>query len=455
MPIAKYKPSAQPQTKPNLPRTEPKVYKGVVVQDNITPVKSLMAYMDGAPWTVDYYSQVVKEHNNLREIDSASPDLLQQYQKIENFELRVSSALTDSYDPANGITSVTGNGLMVNVVVPNKLDYFTSDTGDSNTGLFKITNVERKTFNNDSVFYVEYELVGYIDAGQSKVQYETLESKTIRKYVFSKDRLVENLSPLLKEEDSEKILNLKNAYHGIVRYYFKTFFNRNYMTLVIPGQEVSIFDSGLVKYLLSLVDSFDAEEIRKIRVSTNDNDPYLAQPQFWDFMSEKDYDNLSECNKKMGLISRIGFNQNSSGKGFAFGNVDYIVYPMEADNSLKLSTDPDLKVLAIKELVATNNFKGQNSSLISKEYRTATKTYLLYPDVLVDDYYVLSQDFYDNTQNQTVIEILTKDYMKGQTIDLDMLYAVINSFHKWPRLEQFYYGPIILTLIKEADRSTY
>lgn len=456
MPIAGYKPGTQPQTKPNLPKVVPKTYKtNIVVDSPETPVKSLMAYMEGAPWAVDFFSQVVKEHNDIREIDLASTSVYQQYQRITKFEIRVGSSLTDSYDPATGITTVSGNATMVNVVVPNKLDYFISDTGDNRTGIFRITNVERKTFNLDSVFYIEYDLAGFVDTVDGKKIHDALIEKTIRTYTFSKDRLVENLPPLVREEDSQQVLNLKNAYHGIVRYYFKTFFNKNYMTLVLPGQEVSIYDSYLVNYLLKIVDTFDADEIRKIRISGTDNEKYLNQYQFWEMMLNREYQNIDETNQKMGLVAKTSFIRGSSLHGVAFSNFDYLVYPMEADTSMDVLGDDPMKPQSIESVVATKNFKNEMLGNIARQYVTSTTTYQLFPDVLADDYYVLTGDFYLNTSNQTVLEILTKDYLKGNTINLDMLYALVNSYHKWSRLEQFYYGPILLTLIKEADRSTY
>ena len=118
MSIAKYKPTASVETKPNLPIVQPKDYKGVIVSDDKTPVLALMAFMEGAPWSIDYYSLIGSEHNDLRDIDPVAPDIYQTYQKIINFELRVSQALQNSYDSATGISTVTGSGLMVNVIVP-------------------------------------------------------------------------------------------------------------------------------------------------------------------------------------------------------------------------------------------------------------------------------------------------------------------------------------------------
>jgi len=78
-----------------------------------------------------------------------------------------------------------------------------------------------------------------------------------------------------------------------------------------------------------------------------------------------------------------------------------------------------------------------------------------YHPVLKDDFYVLSRAFYEDTADKSVLEILVKDYLKMQTLDLDKLYRLTETFKKLGRLEQFYYGPILMVLIKEADRASY
>jgi hypothetical protein len=73
----------------------------------------------------------------------------------------------------------------------------------------------------------------------------------------------------------------------------------------------------------------------------------------------------------------------------------------------------------------------------------------LYP-VTVDDYYVLSGNFYNNTTEQSTLETAVTAYMNRTQIDTDQLYNTARSFHRWGSLEQFYYVPIIMTLIRSV-----
>lgn len=452
MAIASHKPVVQLPTQPNLPQVQPSNYKSIIYDDNNIPLTSLIAYTEGAPWTVDYYSQVLSRDNDLREVDTAQPNIYQQYQKVVGMEIRVSTALGTSYDTENALTTSTGNGLVYPFLVPNVNDYFVTDAGDTELGIFRITNVERKTFNRDSAFAIDYELVGY--ASRSKELFDSLVAKVIRTYYFSKDRLIEGLQPILKDTEHQQVRSLKAYYRDIVTYYFKSFFNRSYMTLVLPGQQHAIYDSFLVNYLLKIVDTFDAAEIRAVKTIPTDNDPYLSQPQLWSLLFSKDYDSLATCNQSMGLVTKYVFNANTFINGLAFSNIDYVVYPVAADLSVRTSTDERLKPVSIETISEATTSSGSPADLLNNVYADQLKTYSLVPLVMGDRYYVLSEAFYKGGE-LSVLEILVKDYLKSQALDLDKLLALCKRFKGLGRLEQFYYGPILLTLLKEADRASY
>lgn len=456
MGIAKHNPISAPSVKINIPKIEPKTYQGIVVDDKATAVKSLIAYVEGAPWTVNYYSQVVAEHNDLREIDAAEPDIYQQYTKINDLEIRVTTPLSESNDTQTGLMTVTGSGNMYGSVLPNVNDYFTTDSGDAKKGLFRVSNVERKSFNRDSIFYIDYTLVGYTDSTNISDLVTSLSNKVTRDFYFRKDRLVDGLQPLLKSEENQALLNVADAYVTIVKDYYRQFFSLKHGTLVLPGQEVPIYDTFIVGYLSQIVDSQDAVEIREMRELPNEREYYMSQNQFWKAMVERDYDLLSYGNAKMGLIGKKNFSRNSFLYGFALSTIQNIVYPITPDqttygsyDTLPKEADP---TLVIKE---TKNKQGSLASLITDTYVTTNATIPIIHPVLIDDYYVLSAAFYNNTAQKSVLEILTKDYLQGNVLDMKMLQKLIDKYRTWSRLEQFYYGPILLTLLKEASISLY
>jgi hypothetical protein len=457
--IAQHKPVGDLPTKPDLPQIQPQNYKSIVYDDKNIPLQSLIAYVEGAPWTVDFYNQIVSEHNDLREIDPGQPGVYQQYSEIKGLEIRVTTALVTSYDQESGISKVTGSAMVYPFMTPHKVDYFVSGTADNQVALFRITQVDRKTFNRDSAYSIDYELVGFVSTQPAGTFYAALQDRTMKSYHFSKARLLEGLSPILNSDDFQKVLGLSAVYSDLCRFYFRTFFDRMYYTLVLPGQIDTFYDPFLLAHIHRTVETTDAPEAGDIKELSTDNDRFVNQTQFWDLIQHKDYEGRKICNQVMGLVSRGSFNTNSFLHSFRFLNMEYMLYPVDPDTSTLVGPDmvacQGIKTITMQEIVETTGYKGSVYSDLDNTYTDALGTYKLIHPVLIDNKYVLSDNFYSDTAEQSILEILVKDYMKGQTLDLAKLYAVCNVYRRWNRLEQFYYGPLLMTLLKEANRAQY
>jgi len=455
MPIAGYKPTVDPiVTEPNLPVTEPANYKSIIYDDKNQPLQSLIGFIEGSPWSVDYYSQILSRDNDLREVDPGQPNVLQQYQEIKELEIRVNGPLSSSYDSDTGITTVTGDALIYPFMIPNVSDYFVSDTNDNRRGIFRVTGVERNTLNRDSVYSINYDMVGYVETTPDI--YNELLSKTIKTYQFSKDRLIEGLSPTLKTSDYAIISGLQDTYLTIVRRYFRTFFNKQYFTLVLPGQDHAIYDSYLVDYILKIVDQDEADEVRNIKQLPTDQDLHLNQPQFWELLLYRDYTMLDEVNSNMAIANKAMFNANSYLHGLRFTNIEYIIYPLESDETILINKHAVKKnTLNTPDLIEPTNHGGSIADILNGSYTDGLTTIPIIKTVTTDTKYVLSDAFYSATTDLSLLEQLTKSYIQGLTLDLGKITELANAYETWGRLEQFYYGPILMTLLKQLRRETY
>ena len=163
MPVASFKP-----TSPNIKPTEiakeelvkaREIYKTATVDNAIIAPESLLVYMDGMPWTVDYYAQVLNQNDDLREIDIGQNAAHQQYRSIKNLELKVQSDLSSEYDSEKALTKVVGSAIIIQVT-PNVYDYFMTDTGNKEKSLFMVTGISQKTYNTKTVYAIDYVLVG-------------------------------------------------------------------------------------------------------------------------------------------------------------------------------------------------------------------------------------------------------------------------------------------------------
>ena len=260
MGIAKLKPEADPNLRIHTTEVPRESYKGIVADNSNTPAVTLQAYIDGMPWVVSYFKQLLGEHNDLRPLDTGGHAAAQQYEKYGEMELKVATALTPSYDSETAKSTVTGSAV-IPVITPNIHDYFISDAGSRQYGIYRVTNVERRTFNRDSVYLIDYQLVCY--ASSENDAYIALENRTIRRFRFSKQRLVEGLSPILRLEEFELLSDFHRYYGEIVSEYMRDFFNRTYMTLVVPGQTSPVYDVWMADFLYSLMDPEDHPDVRK------------------------------------------------------------------------------------------------------------------------------------------------------------------------------------------------
>lgn len=468
MAIAKAKPTVK-KIKPNLPKVEPTEYEGIITDDKYTPLTSTISYIEGSSYTVDYYSQVVAKHNDLKELDNGQSSVYQQYSKIAKFELMVTSPLSSTEDSETSTTIVTGEANVYPPLVPNVGDMFVADIGDGFDGIFTVKEVSRKNFSRDSVFSIGYVLV--VNITKDSDRYRDLESKVIKTVYFYKDFLLANQNPNIVSEDYKNIANLNILYNEICQYFFNAFFNTEYNTLIIPGQKFAAYDSLVVEFIMKIVSTFDANEIRSTRVLNLDKDPNLGQDTLWTALINRNIDILRHANKKMGLVTYRLFSGNPMLNGFRFSGIQYTTYPLVPDQSLRSSANynevimnpfytegfiyvdyPEtvLKYVSYENLKEVPTTTGDLTQILSDLYIDGNVATPIIKDVLVDDYYVFSSAFYVGDKPLSLLEIITMDYLKGHAVNPTRLYSVVKNFRQWGRLEQFYYLPIIILLIKAA-----
>jgi hypothetical protein len=453
MPIAKLKPdvTAPIPFAPELAAAQKETYLGIVADNNDTPTNSLVAYLDGMPWSVTYYSQLLGKHNDLQELDPGQNAAFQQYQKVIDLQIRVSAALTNSYDSENAITSVSGGATIVQMV-PNANDYFIAEAGSRELGLFRIKSVERLSFNRDSAYAVQYDLVCYVRDNEERIA--DIESKVVRQYVFSMQRLAEGLSPVLREDVHALMTTLSQDYHGLIQQYFKKFFNRTYMTLVVPGQTKLVYDSRMVDFLMQIMESAEVEEMRAMQIISTDHERYLASGSLWSVLLERRYDSLSYVPQKSCLAPKAHFNRSSWLKGPIYTRMDYFVYPVLGESDVLVPGDPTPKQYDFTSMEGPLTIELPER-IVGNTYTNGTTTLPFIKSVLIDDFYVLSEVFYANGLTTSVLEILIRDYLKCVTLDMAMLKALVDQYRTWPVLEQFYYGPLLMLLLKTAIQGFY
>ena len=451
MALLKYKTLTPTPVHIDRPKITTDAYIPVAVDNNKIPLLSLARYLEGSRWTVNYFCQVLTSDSELRELDTQSPAPNQQYELIKDVNIMVASALSPNYDSDTGISTVTGDGLLSPQLTPNPGDYFTAEASSSDIALYRVINADRKSHNLSAVFSIEYEIVGCVK--DIPMIYNALMGHVVREYRYVADRLDNNLNPVVTSKAAEQYRSLGAAERDLITYYCRTFYNPNYGTLVIPGQTMDVCDFYLIDYLMTILDSGDAPELSLIKQPSKNEDTILRQPQFWEMMLSRDYSMMTYINQKMRVVSKQSFLSSTFLHGIYYYNVNYLLYPVDPDTSAETLYPIMSSIIDVNgALVSASPRIGSLADILSQTMPDINGTRLLIKEVLADDHYVLSKDFYAEGSDLSVLEILTKDYLKLLSIDIDKLMSLCDQYRSWGRVEQFYYGPILITLLKAAAK---
>lgn len=450
MPLAVSNPTAPSPLKPNVVKIATQESSGIVVDTRYTPLSSLLTYIEGASWTTDYYSQVINKDNDLRGQDIGESAIYQQYSCIRGLELKVVSPLQQSQDPETKRMTVSGTATIYPFLKANEGDMFAADVGDGREGVFRIKTSERKSYLREAVYQIEYDLVYYSDA--DKTRRVDLDNKSINTYYYRKDFLQHGQNPLLIESDSNTVNELTQKYSEIIKDYFGWFFNKDTNTLVVPGQVEKTYDHYLTQCVLGILSTTDAIEIMNVRRLNIDANPYVKQPQLFQVLFSRDKDLLINANTKMGTVSTRYFSADPFMQGIVFSGARRLVYPKNPDMSMINSDDAQALIADDFDFNIPHTSIGNiNAGFLIDGSVPASIPAIIY-NVNVDDYYILSKSFYEDTDGKSLLEILAMDYIDNKAINTSKLLEIVKTYKHWGGLEKFYYLPIVLILIKASIR---
>lgn len=463
MSIASYKPTKTPvvaSIDPSHMVDKKDVYRTATVDNAVIAPESLLVNLDGMPWAVDFYSQLIDESDDIREIDIGQNAALQQYQLTKNLELRVQGELSSSYDAATALTTVTGTAIAVQIV-PAKYDYFVTDVGDREKGLFMVTSVEQKTYNNKSVHEITYTLVGYTTQALCKDRWEALEARVVKTFFFHKENIGQGGAPLLTLTDHYSAESLKIAALTILESYFSLFASISDGILLAPyGHERNI-DTRLVDFIVKTIGTREAPAVHGLCIVPNDKDPFLNKPSIWTALIERQRYHLKNSLNKVALMPKQHFSSRSSFiTGTAAWAMDNLFYPdIGTDNNAieTISWIGHPKHDA-RQLLIPVTASAQSVAYCSLDENKTSIAGVVIPIIKpahLGGYYVLSEAFYKRESDLSLLEIVTRDLVDNKPLSMAQVLELANKYSDWPCLEKFYYGPILIMMIRMVTNGFY
>lgn len=431
MGIAKYKPL---NNKPpiNLNTIEAKSAASIVIDNEFTPVTSLTQYVSGFEWNVDYFSQILTNSTDLREHDHSQRSIYQQYTKINKLAFKVINPLTESQNAQTNEFIVTGSATIHPYIIPNAGDMFEADVGQGRYGIFRISRVEKKTIQLESVFDIDYSLVFYKDADSSR--YIDLIDKVVREFHYHKDFVSTDQNPLLIDSDYKLIKDVTNAYDTLLDTYLSMFLSNQFSTLIVPSQQTPVYDHYITNFLLTITETFEHPDLKKIRLLNTDKDIYLANNTVLDTLIARDFNLIKKVTRYTALTSTKNFNKVAILDGVRFSGIPLIVYP---DSELETKI---------------RSFTPAKQTIDKLHIDSSTANTLIYP-VNLDGNYILSSNYYEQTATQSTLERELYNLSTGRSISIAKLNEIINKTDNFTDIELFYYVPLILLLIKSVVNS--
>lgn len=428
--------------------TEP-AYKGITVDTKYIPSSSLLNSLEGSNWIVNYYSQVVDDDSYLNGQMINTEAVFQQYWLIKEFELKVTTSLTPSQNTDTKEMQLTGSAHVHPTLIPNVGDMFLADVGDGREGLFRITSSETRSIFKDTAHLVEYELVSY----STQLRRDDLNNKTVKILHYVKDNNYYGQNPLVEDEEFYLNRDLKIELRTLIRIYFDSFFSNEFQSLKLPGQINKIYDDFLVRTIKRMFNTDEHICIRHLRALNVSDDRTLLTHSLFDAILNRDKRFLLHMFRKSGLVSVKTFTKEPMMESINHSGFNYIVYPKDEQISIDYSLEYKKKTIdPTTSLIATDNMVADLDTLIDPLVKTKLpygSNDLIY-QVCVDDYYVLSENFYENTENQSKFELIVRDHVEGRPLNKYLLKALCQTYHAWGGLEKFYYLPILIMLIKSS-----
>lgn len=440
--------SASPTTEPVVPINVISItsdnYLGIANDNKFTPINTLLEHVEGASWTIDWYSQILTKDSQLSAQQASTSAAFQQYNKIEKLEVKVTSPLSQSQDAVTKVISYTGTALVYSLLIPNEGDMFIANIGDGQRAIFTVTATTKKSVFTKSTYEISYTITT-----TDLTFIQNLEAKTINTYVYRKDFLTYGQDPLVIKKDNNTLQELANTYRTLALQYFPRFFNKEFKTMTAPGQRGSVYDPFLTDFIFKMFGSDDSPVLQELRRLNVSDDPIMDQSNFWVALMNRDRLYLKTGFTQVGLVSTKTFTYDPFFNSIRYTGVELCVYPrnpvLDINNVGKWTVKP-LSAISMVEV------PGGNSTITPPVPGSSDPTYDIYP-VLSDSYYVLSSAFYDETNLQSNLENAVSAYLNGRAVDLVLLSRISKEFMTWGLLEQYYYVPILLVLIRSSIRN--
>lgn len=430
--------------------------KVVAVDTYYEPKHNLLTHIAGSKWNVIYYKQVKTRDEAAEPFNYHRPAPYQQYTKIENFELKVTTPISFSPDNDNASGQVLGVANVFPSIVPNHGDHFIADIGDGRSGFFHIKEVTQKSHLRDSVYEIEYELQDIVNPDLL----EKLEEKVVKTAYYERAYADYGANPILDTEQHGYYKRIRLWQQRIANHYFDSFFDSEYRTFMVPIEGYELYDPFIVQFIQRIWTTDDIPELLDLKTYNWDASHNRYVRTIWDVILENDLYMVSKCAKEFAMIPRRIFQKGNTGlANISMSRIPNIYHPIEYLNSGKEVYIPHVGKLQFSEIYSKQNTPRKLHISLQKLPGLG----FVHPDLVIKpmqpdiikqkeiDTYVVSEAFYSkDVENMSKVEKMLFNVLNEDVINASELLPILEDCVEWPDAERFYYIPLLVALSQSA-----
>lgn len=413
----------------------PRPERSNLVDSNYIPAQHLLNQVDGTPTIVDYFRQLLGADDAAKPLQLSTSKAIQKYSRIKNFIVRITTGMDPKQDPETKEWEATGSGLLQNGIRPNEGDMILLDAGEGFLGLVAVTRVEKAAYTQKAVYEFDFKLIDRLDPNRSGSKWiDNLESKVVSTYIFD-DSLLEMMdNPFLTEEDHLAFKEIGECIETLKEYYIPQFWMRS-VGGYLPPLLTSVTYDGFHSRFCRQIGLYDVH--RDISLYNNGPLDYNTIYTIWDCITDMSDRKFFTLVRKFGEVPVGLMRKYPVLRGVGYSHYDYTLYPLD-----------DIPV-------EDDNYQGYAPTTpVLRNEPFVPDLAPSYKAVDCDAFYVFSEAFYEGlTTEMSSFERAVHAMLIGEYVDIKVVNQFYHEYLKLRKYEQFYYGPVLMVLMKYVKRN--
>lgn len=417
-------------------------------------VDSLLKYVEGSPWTVTYYGQLLNTYSTINHFDIKEGNLSQSYIEIKDMILKVQSPLSYSYDEEQGESVLSGSAIVPFKILPQPGDVFVANVDSGEDVLFSVTTVERKTHRKDTLYEINYTSLVYTN---DKPEYlEAINKRINETYYYDNAIDTKHSNLLITPTEKFHIDKLRSFLYDSKEYYFRTFKQRESSSLAVPGLDVIAYDQVLDEFIMKTVD-VSLFNTGSMYSYSNYGEGYLRD-SILDCLIKKVLPNSKRVERRYGFYPSGYFFRKAQMHTPYFTNVNYLILPIEADDRMtsRKPADTFMDSSMILDVKTEDNYGSGEVIYIDVLGTEGEDVKILLPSLFTNDFYIVSETFYLYLNDKKVyndlsyIELIIYRFLNGERLSHEEIFKCMTHWEDWSYLHQYYILPVVWFLARQA-----